>query len=195
MANPEMNERLLFLLQILHEETDEAHMLTTGELVDSLAGKGVACSRKSVAGDLALLTDMGADILAVDGREKRYFIAERRFEVPEIRLLIDAVGSSRFITAKKSAALIEKLKALTSRHLAETLHQHLYAAERVKTSNKAVYYTVDAGSTAIDSGRGVTFQYIEYTPDKEAVCKHNGKVYAFSPYDVMWSDDRYSAVG
>ena len=142
-----------------------------------------------------MLTDMGADILIEKGRENRYCIATRRFEIPEIRLLIDAVGSSRFMTAKKSVALIEKLKTLASSYQADALTQHLFIAERVKPSNETIYYTVDAIASAIYRGQKIMFQYIEYTPDKREAFKHDGQIYTLSPYDMIWSDDRYYAVG
>ena len=187
--------RILHLLQILYDQTDEQHPLTTSELTGRLAASGVKCSRRTVTVGISLLTDLGVNIITHKGRQNSYFVAERRFELPELRLLIDAVGSSRFITAKKSQSLIGKLKTLASIHLSSALEQHLYLAERVKTSNEAVYYTVDTVATAIYHQCKITFQYIEYTPDKEAVYKHNGKVYVFSPYDMIWNDDRYYAVG
>lgn len=195
MANQTAEIRILHLLQILYDQTDEQHPLTTSELTAQLATSGVVCSRKTVAASVSLLADLGMNIIVQKGRQNSYFVAERRFELPELRMLIDAVGSSRFITTKKSQALIGKLKALASVHLSDALEQHLYVAQRIKPSNEAVYYTVDAVATAIYQRRKITFQYIEYTPDKETVCKHNGKVYVFSPYDMIWSDDRYYAVG
>lgn len=195
MPNQTAEIRILHLLQILYDQTDEQHALTTVELTARLAACGVDCSRRTVAADVSLLTDMGVNIITHKGRQNSYFVAERRFELPELRLLIDAVGSSRFITTKKSQALICKLKSLASCHLTDALEQHLYVAERVKPTNESVYYTVDAVATAIYQRHKITFQYIEYTPDKETVFKHSGKIYVLSPYDMIWSDDRYYVVG
>ena len=195
MPNQTAEIRILHLLQILYDQTDELHALTTTELTARLSICGVDCSNRTVAADISLLTDMGVNIIIHKGRQNSYFVAERRFELPEIRLLIDAVGSSRFITTKKSEALIGKLKTLASCHMSDTLEQHLHVAQRVKPTNETVYYTADTVATAIYQRQKFTFQYIEYTPDKEAVFKHNGKVYVLSPYDMIWSNDRYYVVG
>lgn len=197
MTNTNAGCRMIRLLEILHGATDEAHPLTTAELATLLCAEGVESSRKTVKADLELLKGMGADILTEKGKrgQEQHFMAGRRFQLPELRLLIDAVGSSRFITTGKSAALIEKLKTLASKYQADTLTQHLFVAERIKPSNETVYYTVDAVASAIYGGRRITFQYIEYTPDKQEVFKHDGQLYALSPYDMIWSDDRYYAVG
>lgn len=195
MSTNTAGSRILKLYQILHERTDEHHALATPDLVTLLAAEGVESSRKTISADIALLTDMGVDIISVPGRQNRYFVGSRRFELPELRLLIDAVGSSHFITARKSEALIDKLKSLTSVHLADALEQHLFAVERVKPVNESVYYAMDAIASAIYTGKKITFQYMEYTPDKEIVYKHGGKRYAFSPCDMIWSDDRYYAIG
>ena len=123
---------------------------------------------KTIVGDLALLSEMDVDVITIKGRQNRYFIGSRPFELAEIRLLIDAVSSCRFITARKSTALIQKLKSLTSRHAAANLEQHLHIAEQIKSTNESVFYTVDAITNAIYSGHKITFQYLEYRQDRHA---------------------------
>ena len=188
--------KLLYLAEIFHRETDEAHGLTLAELTERLAAYGVQAERKTLYADMEELRRCGLDITSwKEGREYRYRLASREFELPELKLLVDAVESSRFITAKKSERLIEKLGKLTSESHARQLDRHIYMEGTAKPENECIYYSVDEIHNAIQEKRQITFQYYEYTPQKEKILKHNGYRYQFSPYALIWSRDCYYAVG
>ncbi len=133
-------------------------------------------------------------MVTVRGTQNKYFIGARDFELPEVRLLMDAVCASKFITPAKSETLIEKLGTLASIHQAKALDHRLYAG-RIKPVNERVYYSAEVIRQAIAAHRQITFQYYEYTPDKEKILKHNGRIYRFSPYDLIWNEDRYYTLG
>lgn len=135
------------------------------------------------------------DIICLKSRQNRYFVGERLFELPELRLLVDAVGASQFITEKKSTALIKKLGQLTSASHAECLNRRIYIDGTIKPENELIYYSVDAIQIAIQQKRQITFQYFEYTAQKKKVLKHNGYRYRFSPYALIWNRDFYYVVG
>lgn len=187
--------RLLLLLRLLMEQTDEEHSLSTAEIVEYFRQRGIVTDRRTVKADAELLAEQGYDVVAVRGTQTRFFIGSRTFELPELRLLMDAVSASHFITPAKSETLIEKLGSLASVHQAKSLHSRLYVAERVKPVNEAVYYTVEMLRQAMEQNKQIIFQYYEYTPKKRKIRKHRGKIYRFSPYDLIWNDDRYYALG
>lgn len=187
--------RLFLFLKLLYEQTDEEHPISTAEAVEYFRQQGIVTERRTVKADAELLQRTGYDIVATKGTQTKYFMASRTFELPELRLLMDAVSASRFITPAKSETLIKKLGMLASIHQAEALHTRLYVADRVKPVNEAVYYSVEILRQAMERNKQVTFQYYEYTPKKKKVLKHRGRIYRFSPYDLIWSDDRYYALG
>ena len=156
---------------------------------------GIQAGRKSVYSAIEALQSGGMDIVCVKSTQNRYFVGARLFELPELKLLVDAVESSRFITARKSERLIEKLGKLTSESYAHQLDRHIYMDGTVKPENECIYYSVDKIHSAIQEKRQITFQYFEYTPQKEKVLKHDGYRYQFSPYVLIWSRDYYYAVG
>ena len=135
------------------------------------------------------------DIVCVKSSQNKYFVGQRLFELPELKLLVDAVESSRFITEKKSTALIKKLGHLTSTAQAEQLNRRIYMGGTPKPENESIYYNVDTIHNAVQKKQQITFQYYEYTPQKEKILKHNGYRYQFSPYALIWSRDCYYAVG
>jgi len=188
-------KRILHLLHLLIEKTDEDHPLSTAEIMDYFRQQGIVTDRKTVKADVELLQQMDYDVVAVRSTQTKYFMGSRTFELPELRLLMDAVSASRFITPTKSKVLIRKLGSLASVYQAEALHTRLYVADRVKPVNEAVYYSVEILRQAMERDKQVTFQYYEYTPKKKKVLKHRGRIYRFSPYDLIWSDDRYYALG
>ena len=145
--------------------------------------------------DIQILIDQGVDVVCVKSTQNRYFVGSRLFELPELKLLVDAVESSHFITRKKSASLIRKLASLTSQEQARQLNRPVYMEGTAKQDNEAIYYAVDMIHTAIQEKRRIAFQYIEYTAEKEKVLKHDGYRYEFSPYALIWSRDYYYAVG
>ena len=187
--------RILLLLQLLLEQTDEHHYVSGTDILRFLASHGIQATRKNVYSDIRLLMDFGLDIICIKSTQNRYFIGSRLLELPELKLLVDAVESSHLITEKKSAALIEKLGHLTSRHNAAILNRPIYMDGTAKPDNEAVYYAIDTIQTAIHEQRAISFQYFEYTPKKEKVLKHKGYRYGFSPYALIWNRDFYYAVG
>ncbi len=191
----ETQKRILYLLEYLYKETDESHPVSAQDILAYWKGKGIEAGRKSVYNDIAVLTEAGVDILCDKSTQNRYAVGARLFELPELKLLANAVESSHFITKKKSGALIRKLGQLTSRAQADQLNEPIYMDGMAKPQNETVYYSVDVIQTAIQERRKITFQYYEYTPNKEKVLKHNGFRYRFSPYALIWNRDFYYAVG
>lgn len=187
--------KLLVLYQVLLKKGDEDRPISTPELIEVLEREGIPAERKSVYTDMETLQDLGVDVQLRKGRGGGWFIGERDFELPELKLLVDAVQSSRFISRKKSEALIAKLSALTSEHQAKQLRRQVYVDRRVKTENESVYYAIDRLHAAIAAGRVVTFQYFDYNARREKVFRREGKRYVVSPYGLIWSDENYYLVG
>lgn len=188
--------RPLYLLRVLEEYTDENHPLTTNELVELLQEKyGFTTHRTTIPADIKLLTEYGYDIITVKSSQNKYYIGSRRFELPELKLLIDAVQSSKFITAKKSKVLVEKLTSLASVHQAETLNRNIFFDENIKPANEKIYYIVDALNDAINQNKKVSFHYFDYLPTKEKHIKNNGSPYVISPYALAWNGDYYYLIG
>ena len=185
--------KLLYILRILMEETDENHAITTGKLIEKLAAYDVAAERKSIYDDISKLQDCGYDIIQKDNRNGGgYYLASRDFEMAELKLLVDAVQSSRFITEKKSAKLIGKLEQLVSKHEAKQLQRQVYVAGRVKTENENIYYQIDRLHNAIQENRQICFSYMEWNRRKQLVAKP--KLYQVSPWILMWKDENYYLV-
>ena len=188
--------KMLYLLKIFSEETDDAHALTMPEIIARLAAYGVNADRKTVYQDLEELRNFGCDIIAErDGRNYLYHLGERDFELAEPKLLVDAVQSSRFITDRKSNQLIKKLESLVSRHEASKLHRQVIISGRVKTMNESIYYNVDKIHEAIGADRQIKFKYFDWNLRKEMVPRYNGRWYQLSPMALMWDDEKYYLVG
>lgn len=187
--------KLLLELDFLRRESDEDHPVTTQDILDYLGQNGVSAERKSVYSDLDTLADYGFDIQRRPGPGGGVWLGAREFELAELKLLVDAVESSRFITRKKSTALIGKLAGLTSRHQARALQRQVFMGQRVKSMNESAYYAVDAIHTAIAQGRMVTFRYFDFDSAKEKVFHRGGRTYAVSPYCLVWDNANYYLVG
>lgn len=178
---------LLLLQRYLYEHTDDQHPASVADILAFWQEHGIQAGRKSVYSAIEVLQSSGMDIVCVKSTQNQYFVGERLFELPELKLLVDAVESSRFITAKKSERLIGKLGKLTSESHARQLDRHIYMEGTAKPENECIYYSVDEIHNAIQDKRQITFQYYEYTPQKEKILKHNGYRYQFSPYALIWS--------
>ena len=189
--SPNQKMKLLYLMKILLEQTDDDHTLTTSDLIRMLSERGVTAERKSIYSDLELLRAYGLNIETQKSKSVGYYIGARHFELPELKLLVDAVQSSRFITGKKSSALIKRLSALASTHQATALNRQVVMAEQAKSMNEGVYYNVDAIHEAIGSKRKITFQYFDYDTNKRRVYRKDGETYCHTPVALCWSDDRY----
>ena len=188
--------RILYLCQHLLKHSDADHPISTGQLIRDLKHcYGIDVNRNTLANDLEALRRCGFSIETIRSQSNSYYADTQTFDVPELKILIDAVSSSRFITKKKSEALIEKLLSLTSEHDAERLRRHVHVEGRVKSENEGGYYIVDAVNEAIDRNRKIRFQYADYSPSKRKVIRHNGEYYKVSPYALIWNGDYYYVVG
>lgn len=192
---PNQKKKLLALQQILLTLTDEEHPLTTRELIDELAHWGIQAERKSLYDDLEVLRSFGLDVQCRKGRTPGWFVGERQFELPELKLLVDAVQSSKFITRRKSDSLIRKLESLASSYQARQLQRQVFVADRVKTMNESIYYNVDKLHTAIGARRAVSFRYFDYNSSKKKVFRREGQRYMVSPYGLVWDNENYYLVG
>ncbi len=187
--------RILTLYDILLRNTDEAHPMVEASLRSALLQNGIAVDRKTVLDDLHTLEDYGVDIVNRRGKGGGYFIASRTFELAELKLLVDAVQCSKFISEEKSRVLIRKLCTLSSRHEAEALSRQVYVCGRVKADHSAALYTVDTIHGAIAGNKRITFTYNEWTMDKTLTPRHGGALYTVSPYLLTWEEGNYYLVG
>ena len=188
------NQRLkiLYLYKILLEYTDDEHSLTMPQLIENLEQYGIAAARKALYEDLEALKAVGADIIYEKGKAGGYKIVSRNFELPELKLLADAVSSSRFLTEKKSKELIKKLETLTSIHFGKQIERQLFVCNRVKSFNELIYLNVDAINRAISEHRQISFIYFDYDVKKQK--KYRDGIRICSPYALAWADERYYLV-
>ena len=192
IASPNSKIKLLFLSNYLMEHTDELHPVTLETLIELYKQNGFKGNRNTIPNDIEALQEAGVDIITDHrGKFKVYYIGNRLFEVAEVRTLIDAVSSSRFITATKSKLLIQKLTKLTSEFSRAYLEHSAFAVDRIKTMSKGIFNTIDKVNDAIRLRKKISFQYIDYTPEKRVIRRHNGKRYIVSPQAFIWNDDRY----
>lgn len=196
MARSEKQKlKLCYLIKILSEHTDANYGLTMQDLIDALEAEDITAERKSIYSDIALLNDFGYDIISEKfGKTYVYKMVSRDFELPELKLLVDAVQSSKFITERKSNKLIRKIENLASIHDAKSLHRHVYVANRIKTTNESVYYNVDYIQTAIAENNKISFKYFQWNSKKERVLRHDGATYVVSPWALTWDDENYYMV-
>lgn len=192
MARTEKQKlKLLYIMRILLEKTDEEHIVTTREIIDYLQLQGIFAERKSVYSDIDLLIDYGMDIIKVRERPAGYYLASRQFELAELKLLVDAVQASKFITSRKSGELIAKLETLCSRAQARQLHRQVVVTNRTKAVNEKIYYNVDMIYKAIAENVKIRFQYFEWTVKKEMRLRRDGMFYEVSPWLLSWDDENY----
>ena len=189
MADPKL--RIFYLRDFFLNNTDENHTVTVPELLDYLDSLGIAGDRRTVYADIRRLKSLGMDIERRRTRTHDYYLANRTFQLPELKLLVDAVQSCRFLTLKKSDALIKKLSSLASRYQAEQLVRQVYVQNRVKTDNERIYYNVDSIHRAIGETSKIGFQYCQFTLDKSLKPRRGGTQYIVSPYLLTWAEDNY----
>ena len=188
--------RILYILRVLEEYTDENHQLTTAEIVNILEEKyNLTTHRTTIPTDIKILCDYGIDIITVKSSQNKYYIGSRNLELPEIKLLIDAVQSSKFITLKKSKVLVQKLAGMTSKYQANKLNRNIVVDKRIKPNNEKIYYIVDALNDAVNQKKKVSFYYYDYLPNKKKHIKNNGEPYVISPYSLAWNGDYYYLIG
>ena len=176
---------------MLLSDTDEEKGLSMGEILTRLETAGIKAERKSIYDDIEALKLYGLDILTKRDKRVEYYIGDRTFELPELKLLVDAVQSSKFITEKKSTLLIKKLASLTSRQQAKALQRQVFVTNRIKTQNESIYYNVDALHTAILGKRKVSFKYFDYDAQKKRVFRKDEGAYIVDPLGLSWNDENY----
>ena len=192
MASFDQKLRTLRLMEILLERTDDEHMLNASELCTILEREyGISTDRRTSYTEMEILDKFGLDIQQKKGKCPGYYIGARDFELPELKLLVDAVQSSKFITEKKSKELIRKLEKLCCKTDAEMLSRYVFIVNRPKTENETVYYNVDYIHTAIYENKEIKFHYVEWTVKKELKLKKNGAFYVVSPWALTWDDENY----
>jgi len=183
--------RTLYVLRCLQDKSDEQHPLSTNQILDYLQDNGITANRRTIPTDIQTLMNYGIDIVEIKSKQNLYFIGERHFELPELKLLIDAAQASKFLTNKRSNVLINKLLALASPYQAVSLRDGLYFDKKVKPKNETAYITADLLFSAINQKKRVRFMYYDYGADKKKVYKHGRRIYEFSPWAFVWSNDHY----
>jgi predicted DNA-binding transcriptional regulator YafY len=187
--------RILYVKRFLETQTDERNPVEMRDILYFLEKEGIHASRKTVMQDIEQLIEAGIDVVCNKGRHYEFFVGSRHFELPELKTLVDAVQASKFITAKKSSALIDKLTNFASIHQAGELNRQIYVGKHIKQENERTYITVDMLHNAINAENQITFKYYEYNRYKKRDYKHNRYTYTFSPYALLWNSDKYYAVG
>ncbi len=191
MAVSQVKLRILYIMKILLEKTDEKHTMSASDIDKELRRYGMSIDRKTVYNDIETLKAFGMDILQARGANNGYYIGRRDFELPELKLLVDAVQASKFISRRKSEELIGKLEGLAGEHDARKLQRNVFIYNRPKTGNETVYYNVDQIHTAIMENRQIQYQYAEWTMQKELKPRKKGAVYTVSPWALTWDDANY----
>lgn len=187
--------KILYILELLRRESDENHPINAQRILNYLDENGICAERKSIYSDIETLQNMGYDIGKKGGRNGGYYMYSREFEVAELKLLVDAVQASRFVTEKKSMDLIHKLEQLTSRHYAGELQREVVVNGRAKAMNESIFYNVDSVYEAMHKNCCLAFRYVEWTVKKEQAFRHDGKVYEISPWNLLWFEENYYMIG
>ena len=185
----------LYIMNYLLQNSDEDHLVSMSQLIEHLAAHVIPSERKSVYDDIEALRVFGLDIVqGGSGKNAGYYIANRSFELPELKLLVDSVQSSKFITHKKTATLIKKIETLASIHEAQLLNRQVYVKNRIKTMNESIYYNIDAIQSGISQNKKIQFKYFEYTVQKTRHYRKDGAFYVVSPFAMTWDDENYYLV-
>ena len=184
--------KLIYLMKILLDNTDDTHAISMPEILEQLNSYGISAERKSIYDDMECLRQYGLDIIGEQmNRTYYYHVGNRRFELPELKLLVDSVQSAKFITSRKSNELIKKIEGLASKYEATQLQRQVYVAERVKTMNESIYLNVDAIHSAIAANHKIRFQYFQWNMKKQMELRRNGEFYEVSPWALSWDDENY----
>ena len=195
MARSEkQKQKLIRLIEILMRESDASHGLSMPEIISALAEYGITAERKSIYDDIITLGEMGFDVITLPTRPPKYTLASRHFEISELKMLADAVASSKFITAEKSRALIDKLRVFAGKYRAGELSRQVYVEDRVKTMNDLGIENVEHINKAINENKKITFRYFDYGVDKQRVYRHNGQIYIVTPLSLVRNEDNYYLV-
>ena len=187
--------KLMYLKDILENESDEKHPLSVNYLKQRLLDYGITAERKAIYSDIEELRLYGLDIICERGRSNEYYVGERYFELAELKMLVDAVQASKFLTEKKSEQLIRKLCSLCSKHEATQLNRNVINYRRIKNRNEAIYYAVDEIHNAINNDKTISFKYYQYVGNKHREFKKDGEKYYVSPVTLVWDDENYYLIG
>ena len=187
--------KIIYIMEYLLKNSDEEHPVSTSQIIAYLNSHDISAERKTVYSDIDALRDYGLDIIQVaEGSTYGYYVASRDFELPELKLLVDSVQSSKFITHKKTMSLIKKIEKLASIHSAQLLNRQVFVKNRIKTMNESIYYNVDEIHNGISKNRKIQFLYFEYNVAKERQYRHDGAFYVVSPFAMTWDDENYYMV-
>ncbi len=184
-------QKLLYLLKFFYEETDEEHTLTVNQMIDKLEQNGISAARRSIYDDIRTLQDFGIDIVMRKSKTCEYFLGSRLFETSELKILIDSIQSSKFITKKKSESIIKRLKQLASKPQSCKFSEQIYIYDRIKAMNECILYNVDTLHNAIAENRKVTFRYFDYNIKREKVFRKNGEPYSANPLALTFDNENY----
>ena len=190
-----LTNRTLIIFKYLWETTDESHPVSLADISAFLKQNEITADPRTLRKDIEQLIEFGVDIVKDRRVQNLYHVASRHFEAPEVKLLIDAVQSARFITPRKSKALVKRLSSFVAPGDTALLNRHLYLDSRSKATNESIYLNVDRIQTAITEQKKISFCYFDYSPAKERVLRHGGKVYSVSPFAMLWNNDTYYLVG
>lgn len=184
--------KMLYILKLFSEETDDEHSLTMPEIIKKLEAYGVNADRKTLYKDFDELKKFGIDLIAErDGKGFKYYLGSREFELPELKLLVDSVQSAKFITDRKTNQLIKKLESSVSKYQASQLHRQVITSGRIKTMNESIYYNVDTLNEAISNNKQISFNYYDWNIKKEMELRYGGRVYKASPWALVCNDEKY----
>ena len=184
--------KLLKLLELLRQETDEQHPLSTSQICNKLGEMGISCERRTLTKDIAVLNELGYEVMWIwVGKEKGYYIEDRSFSVPELKILIDAVQAASFVTEKKTTELIDKIAALGGSHKADILKSNMVCFNTRKHSNESIYYNVGFLEDAIQPQKKVIFYYFDLNENGEKVYRNGHHHYVVEPIALVFNDDNY----
>lgn len=188
-------KKLTVLRNILLERSDETHPLSMKELISALDANGISAERKSIYSDIEILRELGLDVRVVKSKTTGYYVAKREFDLPELKLLADAVVCSKFVPKKNSEQLIKKLSAFANIHDRRALNREVFVSDRAKNVNEDIFSTVDTIHEAIENNKTVSFSYFNWTPKKEKELRRNGARYFISPWSLVLDDSNYYLIG
>ena len=195
MKSENQKLKILYLIDILTKYTDEEHLLNATQIIEKLKVYGITAERKSIYSDINMLTDSGIlDVEHVGGRNGGFHVLGRKFELAELKMLVDAVQSSKFISNKQCTALIKKLSEFVSIYDESKLQRSVYIYDRIQDKGKNAFYLIDGIHEAITENKAISFQYTDISPDKKRIKRHNGDFYTVSPYALIWRDELYYLV-
>lgn len=188
--------KLIYIIKYLLENTDENHKVTMADILNYLESYDITAERKGIYDDIETIRELGIDVHGEKiGRNFYYYVVDREFEIAELKLLVDAIQSSKFITEKKSQELIKKLGSLVSFHDAKKLKRQVYVVGRAKTLNESIFYNIDTIHSAIGGNQKISFQYFQWNIKKEMELRRNGELYEVSPWALLWEDENYYLIG